>query len=116
RRPGGDGRALEGGQVLPGETRVPRAGRDHDGARADTLAVREPELEARPVGVAVALEAHDLVRDRELGAELLRLVVGARRQREAGDAGREAEVVLDPRRRARLAAEGAAVEHDHGEA
>ena len=39
-----------------------------------------------------------LVRDRHLGAELLRLVVGARHQRHAGDAGREAEIVLDARR------------------
>ena len=42
--------------------------------------------------------------------------MGAAHQRHAGDAGRKAEVILDPRRGAGLAAEGAAVEHQHGQA
>ena len=51
----------------------------------------------------------------DCGAEFLRLVVGARHQGHAGDAGRKSEVVLDPRRGAGLAAERAAVEHQHGQ-
>ena len=57
-------------------------------------------------------EARRLVGDRHLGSEFLRLIVGARHQRHAGDAGREAEIVFDPRRRAGLAAERAAIEHE----
>ena len=107
-----DARALERREILDLEAAIPGAARDHDGARPDPLAVREPQLEARAVAVALRCEPHDLVRDRHLGAELLRLVEGARHQRHAGDAGREPQVVLDPRGRARLAAERAAVEHD----
>ncbi|MFK4386087.1 hypothetical protein ABIA40_005495 [Bradyrhizobium sp. USDA 223] len=44
------------------------------------------------------------------GAELLRLGEGAARQRLAGDAGREAQIVLDARAGAGLAAEGAGVD------
>ncbi len=60
------------------------------------------------------MQAARLGRDRHLGAELLRLRVGATHQRHAGDAGREAEIVLDPGRGAGLAAEGAAVENQRG--
>ena len=52
----------------------------------------------------------------DLGAELLRLHERAARQRLAGDAGGKAEIVLDARARAGLAAEGARIEHHHGEA
>ena len=49
-------------------------------------------------------------------AEFLRLHERAARQRLAGDAGRKAEIVFDPRTGARLAARRAAVEHDHRQA
>ena len=48
----------------------------------------------------------------DLGAEFLRLDEGAAGERRAGDAGREAEIVLDPRARPGLAAIGARVEND----
>ena len=44
-----------------------------------------------------------------------RLVVGTGHQRHAADAGRKAQVVLDPRRRAGLAAERTTVEHERAE-
>ena len=44
----------------------------------------------------------------------MRLVVGARHQRHAADAGRKAEIILDARRRAGLAAERTAIEHQNG--
>ena len=110
-----DGRALELCEIRDVDAAVADAAGDHHGARADPFLVREPELEARRLAGREASQAHDLVRDRHLGAELLRLVEGARHQRHAGDSGRKAHVVLDPRRRARLTAEGAAVEHDDRE-
>ena len=55
-------------------------------------------------------------RDQHLGAEFLRLVEGAAGERLPGDAGRKAEVVLDARAGAGLAAERARVEHHHRQA
>ena len=57
-----------------------------------------------------------LVGNCHFDAELLRLVVGARHQRHARDAGRKAEIVLDARRGAGLATEGPAIEHDRRQA
>ena len=65
--------------------------------------------------VVAALELHRLVGDRDLDPELLRLAERAAHQRHARNAGREAEVILDPRRGARLAAERAAIDREHGE-
>jgi hypothetical protein len=94
---------------------VADAARVDDGARADPFRVRKPKLEASRLAGRTASQAHDLVRYRHLGPELLRLVERARHQRHAGDSRRKAHVVLDPRRGARLAAEGAAIEHDDGQ-
>ena len=58
------------------------------------------------------LEASDLVGNSHLDTEFLRLVVGSRHQRDAADDGRKAEVVFDARGGARLAAKGAAIEHE----
>ena len=66
---------------------------------------------AAPAGAA-AVEPRDLERDGNLGAELLRLVERPPRQRLAGNAGGEAEIVLDARRGAGLPADRALVEHD----
>ena len=52
----------------------------------------------RSLGAAAAVERGGAARQAVLGAELLRLAEGAAGQRGAGDAGRKAEVVLDPRR------------------
>jgi hypothetical protein len=49
--------------------------------------------------------------DRDLDAEFQCLVEGAAGERHAGDAGRETEIVLDPRRSAGLPAERLLVEH-----
>jgi hypothetical protein len=51
------------------------------------------------------LQARRLVRDRHVDAELQRLIIGPRHQGQAGDAGRKAQIVLDPSRRAGLTAE-----------
>ena len=61
-------------------------------------------------------EGADFIRNRHFGSEFLRLVVGARHQRDAGDSGRKAEVIFDPRRSAGLAAERTAVQDKNGEA
>jgi hypothetical protein len=82
--------------------------------RARPFAVRQLEDEVALLRI-VRGEADDLVRDRNLDPEFLRLVVGARHQRHPGDAGRKAEIVFDPGRGAGLPAEGAAVEHQGGE-
>ncbi len=65
---------------------------------------------------AVAVERDGLVGNGHLDAELLRLAVGAAHQRHSGNAGREAEIIFNPRRGAGLAAERAAVEDEHGKA
>ena len=65
--------------------------------------------------VVAAFELHRLVGDRHLDPELLRLAERAAHQRHAGNAGREAEIILDPRRGAGLAAERAAIEREHGQ-
>ena len=52
----------------------------------------------------------------DLDSELLRLAESAAHQRHAGDAGRKAEVILDPRRSARLTAERAAIDREHRQA
>jgi len=55
------------------------------------------------------------IRDRHLGAKLLRLVVSARHQGDAGYASRKAEIIFDPSRGTGLTAKGAAIEHEDGE-
>ncbi len=67
------------------------------------------------VGIA-AVEPRHFERDGDLDAEFQRLIEGASGQRHARDAGREPEIVLDPRRRACLSAKGALIEHEHRQA
>ena len=55
----------------------------------------------------------DLQRDGDLHAEFQRLIKGPPGERHAGDAGGEAEIILDARGRAGLSAKGAGIEHDH---
>ena len=73
------------------------AAREDDRARAQDVAAVEVDA------VRGGVDARDLPRDDDLGAEPPRLQQRASRQRVAGDARREAEVVLDPRRRPGLA-------------
>ena len=81
------------------------AGED-DRARAQDVAAVEVHVTRRGV------DPRDRPRDEDLGAEPPRLLQRAARQLVAGHARREAEVVLDPRRRAGLAAGRLALDHD----
>jgi hypothetical protein len=78
------------------------------------VAVVDDQVEG-PLRTA-AIEPRHLQRDGDLSPEFQRLVEGAPGQCLAGDAGGEAQIVLDPGRRAGLSAEGALVEHEHREA
>ena len=73
-----------------------------------TIAQRhgEPRL-ARLVGQKL----DRFVGDGNFGAEFLRLVVGPRHQRQAGNAGGKTQVILDPGRGPGLAAEAPAIQH-----
>src|SRR5205814_6489396 len=75
-----DGGAFELGEVRHLEAAVSGAARDHDRTSIDALVVGESELEARVLAGRPALQAHDVVGDRHLGPELLRLRVRARHQ------------------------------------
>ena len=111
RRPIVHARGLELVQVRDRELAIAGAAGDDHRAGADASVVGELQGEAA-VG-RIGREAHRFGRDRHLGSELERLIIGARHQRDAGDFRRKAEVVLDARRGAGLAAEGATVErHD----
>ena len=101
-----DRRAFEFVEPVDLEPAVARSRRDDDRPRLDPLAGREQQV----AGVVAAFELHRLVRNRDLDAELLCLAEGAAHQRHSGNAGREAEIVLDPRRCAGLPAERAAVD------
>src|SRR5262249_38686489 len=90
------------------EPAVLGAGCENDGARPDLLVAREPD----EVMLGAGLERDGAVRRRHAGAKFPRLADGANRQLRAADARREAEVVLDPLRRSRLAAEGGALDHE----
>lgn len=86
-----DALALETLVVEKRQLAIARTGRDHDRAGADRL----PVLERQRVGMRFAVERRDVARDRQPCPEFLRLdlrAVGL-----SGDAGREAEIVLDLR-------------------
>ena len=106
-------RRFERVEVFDIEAAIPRAAGDDDRARRSPLADVKLQVEASVIA-RPAKRTH-LVRNRHLGTEFLRLVVGARHQCHAGYSGGKAEIVFNPRRRARLAAERAAVEHKHGQ-
>jgi hypothetical protein len=71
--------------------------------------------EGHGVALSARLDRRRLGRHVDPRAELLGLDLGALGELGAGDARREAEVVLDPRRRARLAAGGDALQRDRGQ-
>jgi hypothetical protein len=115
RRPIGDAGALEGREVGDVGPAIARAGSDDHGARTHGAAIGELQAQ-RIAGTPrrpAAVEPRHLKRDRDLGTELQCLVEGAPGQRHAGDAGGEAQIVLDPRRRSGLTAERALVQHQH---
>ncbi len=118
RGPVGDAGTLEGREIRDVRPAIAGAGGDDHGARPHGAAVGELQAQriAGAARGAAAVEPRDLQRDGDLGAEFQRLAEGASGQRLAGDAGREAQIVLDPGRRAGLAADRALVEHEHREA
>ena len=65
--------------------------------------------------VVLELQASNLGRGRELGAEFLGLQNGAVRKVGTGNAGREAEVVLDLRGSTGLSARGGRIDHGGGQ-
>ncbi len=97
-----DAAAFEFFQVFDLGPPIARAARHHDGARAQRVAAIECQREGaiRPR----AIERPHADRDHDIGAELLRLAEGAARQRLPRDPRREAEIILDPRAGAGLAA------------
>ena len=98
--------SLEVGEILEREPPIVGAGREHDGAARHLVALLQPD---DMVSVA-RLERDRAIRSSGPGAELARLADRATRQLVAGDAGREAEIVLDPPRGSRLSAEGGALD------
>ena len=64
------------------------------------------------VGLAVAGEPFRAFRDHDLGAEFLRLCVGAPRELLTGNAGRKAQIVLDFRARSGLSARRIRLQHE----
>src|SRR5205085_807631 len=91
-----------------GDREVPPrdAGRDHDRARAESVASVEGD------GSRACVDGGDRARDEHLGAEALRLLMGAPAELLAGNARREAEVVLDPGGGAGLATGRLALDDD----
>src|SRR4249919_695770 len=104
--------ALEILQAFDLQAAVSRAGGYHDRPRLDALT--RGEIDA--AGVIAAFELHRFVGNGNLDTELLRLVEGTSHKGDAGDAGREAKIILDPGRGPRLTAERPAIEHEHRQA
>ena len=94
------------------EPAVPGAGGDDHQGAGHGGSVAEPHR----VLAVVPLDGRGLGGHGELGAELPRLEHRPLREFGAGDAGREAEVVLDPRRGPGLASGGGAVQDDDPQA
>ena len=101
-----DALAGEPVEALDREAPPRDAAREDDRARAQDVAAVEVDLARRGV------DSRDRPRDEDLGAEPARLLQRTARQLVAGDARREAEVVLDPRRRPGLAAGRLALDDD----
>ena len=107
-----DARALERLQPLDRQAAVLHAGGHHHGAGADPPAVVEGGAEGP---VRQRLELADPARHGEAGAELHRLHLAAPDQVGAGNAGGKTHVVLDPARRARLAADRDVLGHQRAQ-
>ena len=104
--------AFVGVEILHREPPVVHAASDHNGSRADALAAGKFQNERR-AAIVRRFETDHVVGNGGLDPELVGLVIGARHQRHAADAGRKAEIILDARRRAGLAAERTAVQRQH---
>src|SRR5579863_776634 len=102
-------RGFELPQIVEAEPSVPGPAGEHHGPSLYALADLQAQSEWTAI---VARETRRLVGDRHLGSKFLRLIVGTRHQGHAADSRGETEIVLDPRGRASLAAERAAIEHN----
>ena len=94
------------------EAPVVGAARNHHGTGVHCLVIADAQLILGTTPIGAIGQTIDLVGEHHFDAEFLRLIVSARHQRHARDAGGKAEIVLDARGSARLALEGAAIEHD----
>ena len=97
------------------EAAIARAARDDHRARLQPFVVADIERVVLAVFARGVSEPLGFVRYHQLGAELLRLIIGARHQRPSRDTGGKAEIIFDARGGARLPAEGAAIQHDDGQ-
>ena len=86
------------------------ARRDDDGARIEHLVVVEDD----PAGMRI--EADDLARDKNFGAKAFGLPKRTAREFGTRDAARKAQIILDPRRRLRLASRRLLLDDDRAEA
>ena len=107
-----DADAFVGVDVGDRQPAVVGARREDDGAGTHLVATLEPD----EMAIVAGLERERAIGRCGTGAELAGLRDGPGGELGAADAGREAEVVLDPARRARLAAEGAALDDERVEA
>ena len=107
-----DAGAFELRQFGEGELAITGAAGDDHRAGMDDVAAGDGERKR----LALAAEPRDLAGDDDVGAELARLGERLVRQRLARDADGKAEVVLDPRARARLSTRGVPLQHQHVEA
>jgi hypothetical protein len=110
-----DGCALEIGKVPHIEAAIIRTAGNNDGAGAGAFGIGKSDDKAI-LRVGARLQMGDLIRNRHFGSDLLRLGVGAAHQGATGNPGWKTEVILDPRRRTGLAAEGVAIQHQHRKA
>src|SRR5204863_3763296 len=110
-----DARAFEWREILDVEASIPGTAGDDHRAGADAFTIGETQQESPTAGNRLILQTHDFVRYRHLGPELLRLVVGARHQSHASDAGGKTQIILDPGGGAGLATEGSTIQHEHRE-
>ena len=108
RRPVPDAAALEILKLRNRRPAIARAGGDDHAARLDLAARRQVQCE----GLLRAIKLVDVARNDHFGTEFLRLDEGAGGERLTGNAGGKAEVILDSRAGAGLAAERPEIEDD----
>ena len=108
-----DARRLKRIQVGDVETAVSCAAGDHNGTGVGALVIGQFQNEMFRMRRWVGFKTNHFVRDRHFDPEFLRLIVRPRHQRIAADAGRKAQIILNPCRRPCLASSGAAVEHQY---
>ena len=109
-----NGRALERCEIVDVEPAILRTGGNDHGTRANVFLVGEREQKASAIQSSLGLQGLDLIGDRHVDTEFLRLVKRARHQGDTGNPGREAQIIFDSRRRASLTAERATIQHQHG--